>query len=96
MILLCVAKKGDFTSEASPLCLGRAHNSQKTVGHSLREGGQAKLNLSKSVDIARSAQPENERRASVFFTRISFFFWIACVARHFKSPTYLPYFLIGT
>jgi hypothetical protein len=87
---LCVAKKGDFTSEASPLCLGRAHKSQRTVGHSSREGGRAKLNLSKLVDIACSDQPEpeNERRASVF-ARNSFFL-IACMARHSKSPTYLP------
>ncbi len=35
MVLLCVAKKGDFTSEASPLCLGRAHKSLSTVGYSL-------------------------------------------------------------
>ncbi len=34
MILLYVAKKGDFTSEASPLCLGRAYKSPRTVGHS--------------------------------------------------------------
>ncbi len=39
-------KKGDFTSEASSLCLGRAHKSLGTVGHSPREGGQAKINLS--------------------------------------------------
>jgi hypothetical protein len=31
------------------------------VGHS-----RSKLNLSKSIDIPCSAQPENERRASVF------------------------------
>jgi hypothetical protein len=31
---LCVAKKGGFTSEASPLCLGRAHKFLRTVGHS--------------------------------------------------------------
>ncbi len=54
MMLLCVAEKGDFTSGASPLCLGRAHKSQRTVGNSLREGGRAKLNLSKAV-IACSA-----------------------------------------
>jgi hypothetical protein len=72
MILLCVAKKGNFTSEASPLCLRRAHKSQRTVGHSPREGGRAKLNLSKSVDIAHSAEPENERRASVFYKELIF------------------------
>jgi hypothetical protein len=64
-MLLCVAKKGDFTSGASTLCLGRAHKSQRTVGHSPREGGRVKLNLTKAV-IARSAQPENGRRVSVF------------------------------
>ena len=89
MILLCVAKRGDFTSEASPLCLGRAHKSQRTVGHSPREGGRAKLNLSKSVDIVCSAQPENGRRASVFL-RGTLFFLDHVRARHFKSPTYLP------
>jgi hypothetical protein len=78
MILLCVAKKGDFTSGASPLCLGRAHKFQRTVGHTPREGGQAKLNLSKAV-IARSAQPENGRSASGFFYERQLFFLIACV-----------------
>ncbi len=37
MILMYVAKKGDFTSEALPLFLGRAHKSPRTVGHSLSQ-----------------------------------------------------------
>ncbi len=48
---------------------------------------RSKLNLSKSVDIAHIAQPENERRASVFFTRNSLFY---CVHGKALQVPYLP------
>jgi hypothetical protein len=78
-MLLCVANKGDFTSGASPLCFERAHKSQRTVGHSPREGGRAKLNLFKAV-IAHSAQPENGRRVSFFYKEHVLFCSRACKA----------------
>ncbi len=81
-------KKWGLSSEASPLCLVRAHKSQRTVDHSLRGGGWAKLNLSKSVDTAHSAQPENERRASVFLQGTHFF--LDCMRGKALQVPYVP------
>ena len=65
MILLCVAKKGDFTSEASPLCLGRAHKSLRTVGHSPREGGRARL-IYLTINALHAVLGQKMRRERVF------------------------------
>ncbi len=86
MIFLCVAKKGDFTSEASPLCLGRAHKCQRTVGHSPREGGQAKLKLSKLL-ILHAALNQKMRRERVFLQGTHF---LDCVHGKALQVPYVP------
>ncbi len=62
---LCVAKKGNFTSEASPLCLGRAHKSLRMVGHSPREGGRARL-IYLTINALHAVLGQKMRRERVF------------------------------
>ncbi len=80
-----LGKKGDFTSEASPLCLGRAHKSLRMVGHSPRKGGRVRL-IYLTINALHAVLGQKMRRERVFllacglggtskffFTRYSFF-----------------------